>query len=86
MREQHEQPGELGDDIERESVARFAVWLNGRGWLVEASPSSIVIAGRLRGAACFDSEDEATVALEAVERYEGVSISHLSDLGSVVTL
>jgi hypothetical protein len=69
-----------------EPEPRYAVWLHSRGWLVDTCGSSANVADRLYGATWFSTEEEARVALEAVERLSIGSVQYLSELGEVVTL
>ncbi len=69
----------------------FAVWLVGRGWLVavERAPvhhdiNALTFVDRLPDAARYTTEDEARAALELAA--EGEPVTHLSEVGVVVTL
>lgn len=62
------------------SEAKFAVWLRGRGWLIDVCGGEATAADRLAGATWFDSEDEARAALSAVDGATD------DDVGTVVAL
>ncbi len=62
----------------------FAVWLCARGWLVVDDEGNTGVSVRLSGATKFPIEGVACTALE--EAAHGQPVTHLSDVGSVVTL
>ena len=74
------------DKRSENSEPRFAVWLHARGWLVDICGNAATTSERLFGATWFDTEDEAQVALEAVDRADGGGAEYLSEVGEVVTL
>ena len=59
----------------------FAVWLHGRGWLIDVCDGEASVADRLAGATWFDTNDEARAVLLSLDDY-----ATDSDLGTVVTL
>ena len=60
---------------------KFAIWLHGRGWLVDTCGHEAAVADRLAGATWFGTEDEARAVLASIAM--GVDPR---DLGTVVTL
>lgn len=71
----------LGSDIDEPSE-RFAVWLHGRGWLVDSCAGDAAVAERLFGATWFSTVDEARTALLAIDGAD----DDFNEVGTVVTL